>query len=75
MSMIYRVKVIANTSKEIVEKKSEDKFLISVKEKAEQGSANMRVKELLAKELGVEMKRVFLVRGKTRPNKIFEIKE
>jgi len=45
--MYIRVRVIANSKKEIVEKISENQFRISVKEKAEQNKANQRIIEIL----------------------------
>jgi uncharacterized protein YggU (UPF0235/DUF167 family) len=47
--MFLKVKVFPNSKKEEIIKKSEDKFEIKVKEKAEEGRVNKRVKEVFGK--------------------------
>lgn len=67
-----RVRVSAGAKKEKVEK-TEKGIKISVKEKAQRGEANTRVKELLARTLQVSLARLRLIKGHTSPSKIFEI--
>jgi len=71
--MFLKVKVFPNFKKEEIIKKSEDEFEIKVKEKAEKGKANKRVKEVLAKYLNISEEKLVLVRGAKQRNKIFKI--
>ena len=71
--MFLKVKVFPNSKKEEIIKKSEDEFEIKVKEKAEKGKANKRVKEVLAKYLNISEEKLVLVRGAKQRNKIFKI--
>ncbi len=52
---------------------SELNFEITVKEPAERNLANGRVRELLAREFGLELRRVRLVTGHHSGSKIFEV--
>ena len=71
--MFLKVKVFPNSKKEEIIKKSEDKFEIKVKEKAEEGRANKRVKEVLARYLNISEEKLILIRGAKQKNKIFKI--
>lgn len=71
--MFLKVKVFPNSKKEEIIKKSEDKFEIKVKEKAEEGRANKRVKEVLARYLNISEEKLILIRGAKQRNKIFKI--
>ena len=71
--MFLKVKVFPNSKKEEIIKKSEDEFEIKVKEKAEEGRANKRVKEVLARYLNVSEEKLILIRGARQRNKIFKI--
>ena len=71
--MFLKVKVFPNSKKEEIIKKSEDEFEIKVKEKAERGRANKRVKEVLARYLNVSEEKLILIRGAKQKNKIFKI--
>lgn len=59
--------------KEQIEQRSEDQFVISVKEKAQRNLANNRVVELLAKYFDVPANRVRLVSGHRSMKKVFTI--
>jgi uncharacterized protein YggU (UPF0235/DUF167 family) len=71
--MFLKVKVFPNSKKEEIIKKSEDEFEIKVKEKAEKGRANKKVKEVLARYLNILEEKLILIRGARKRNKIFKI--
>jgi uncharacterized protein YggU (UPF0235/DUF167 family) len=71
--MFLKVKVFPNSKKEEIIKKSEDEFEIKIKEKAERGEANKRVKEVLARYLNISEEKLILIRGAKQKNKIFKI--
>jgi uncharacterized protein YggU (UPF0235/DUF167 family) len=66
-----RVRVNAGAKREKIVKKNNDEFLISVKEKAERNMANKRVMDILQGMLNV--KRIKLVSGHRKQNKVFDI--
>ncbi len=72
--MYIRVKVKAGARRDEIKLIGSDRLEISVKEKARQGLANSQVLSLVAEWYGCLVAEVHLVRGKTTPNKIFEIK-
>ena len=67
-----KVRVQAGAPKEKVERLGTS-FVMSVREPAEQNRANIRVRELLARELMISIAAIRLVAGHKRPNKTFEI--
>lgn len=71
--MYIRVKVKANSKKEFIEKKSENSFDISVREKAEKNMANKRVIEIIALQFGVSVNRVRIINGHHTPVKLLAI--
>ncbi len=71
--MLIKVKVSVESKKDQIIKKSDDSYLVSVKEKAERGQANQKVKEILASYFKVASKKIKLVKGGKKPGKIFEI--
>jgi uncharacterized protein YggU (UPF0235/DUF167 family) len=71
--MYIKVRVEAGVRKEKVEKKSEDHYIIHVKEKAERNLANNRVCEIMAALLGVERKAVRIINGHQNPSKMLSI--
>jgi len=68
MYIHVRVKTKAKTEKVYTQNQ---KFFIDVKEKAERGAANKRVKELLASLIGCNIKQLRLIKGATTPSKTF----
>ena len=60
--------------KESLVEKSKDYFEISVREKAEQNMANVRVLELVAMHFGIEKNRTRIINGHKHPNKLIFIK-
>ena len=71
--MYVRVRVQPGAKKESIEQVSETEFRVAVREKAERNLANGRVRELLARNYGLESRDVRLVSGHRSPNKIFDI--
>lgn len=64
------VRVQTKSRTESIEYKN-DKYFISVKEKAERGLANARVKTLLATQLQCNPKSLRLVKGSTTTSKTY----
>ena len=73
--MYIHVLVTAGAKKESLKKKSEDHFEISVKEKAENNLANIRVLELVAEHFNVPKNKVRIVNGHRHPSKLLVIEE
>ena len=71
--MLIKVKVKTEAKKENITKISDDTFLVSVKEKPEEGLANKRVIEVLREHLKVYNKKVRIVSGHHSPSKIISI--
>ena len=72
--MFIKVKVHAGEKQNKFAKKAQDTFEIRVKARAERGLANAAVKEILARELNIDAKKLNLIKGASSPSKIFEIK-
>lgn len=72
--MYIRVNAIAGAKKEKIQRVSEDRYEISVKEPAERNMANKRIKELLAVELNVSEGSLRMISGHTSPHKIFSVR-
>jgi len=73
--MYIKVIVTAGAKKEILKKKKENTFEISVKEKAERNLANGRVLEIVAEYFKVPVKKVRIVNGHQHPHKLMIIEE
>ncbi len=71
--MYIKVRVTAGSKKEIIEKKSEDHYIISVKEKAKMNMANKRVLEIIASIYHIPTKSVRIINGHQSPSKILSI--
>jgi len=71
--MFIKVKVIIESKKENLVKVDKDHFKISLKEKAEQNLANIKVIELIANYFEIRNKNVRIISGHHRSNKILEI--
>lgn len=71
--MYIKVKVEAGAKKEFIKKKSEDTYIISVKEKAERNMANKRVCELMANLFGIYINNIRIISGHRSPSKILSI--
>jgi len=69
------IKVIAKTGakKESIDKKSEDHFVISVKEKAERNMANEKIIELLAGYFKIPKGKIRIINGHHHPHKLLVV--
>ncbi|HLF53609.1 MAG TPA: DUF167 domain-containing protein [Candidatus Nanoarchaeia archaeon] len=72
--MILEVKVRPNSKVEKIDKISDKGYKINVKEPAENNKANIRVINLLSKELGVDFRKIRIKNPASR-NKIIEISD
>jgi uncharacterized protein YggU (UPF0235/DUF167 family) len=70
--MYIRVHVVAGTKKEIVQKKDDTTFLISIREKAERGMANERVLTLIRREFP-DSGKISIINGHHSPVKLLSI--
>lgn len=64
------VRVATNARKENIQK-NKNMYHITVREKAQQGQANARVKDLLSEALHCSPKQLRLIKGATTPSKTF----
>ncbi|WPM31584.1 DUF167 domain-containing protein [Hydrogenobacter sp. T-2] len=71
--MILRVRAKPKSKVEWVKEVEEGIYEVAVKEPPEDGRANERIIELLAKHFGVSKSKVQLLRGSTSRLKVFEV--
>ena len=71
--MYIKVHVGTNCKEEKFEQKSEDFFVIHVKEKAERGLANKKVLEILRKHFGPSAKAIRIVSVYDSPSKLISV--
>lgn len=71
--MYIKVRVTDGAKKEKVEKKSEDHYIISVKEKAERNMANNRICEIIATLESISIKSVRIINGHHSSSKILSV--
>jgi len=71
--MFIKVKVTAGAKKEEIKKKSEDTYIVSVREPAERNMANKRICEIVASLFGISVKSVRIISGHQSPSKILSI--
>ena len=69
--MYIKVRVKAGQKKEILEEKSENSFVLSVKEKAERNMANKRVLEVFADKF--KTKNIRIISGHQHPLKMLSV--
>jgi uncharacterized protein YggU (UPF0235/DUF167 family) len=72
LNMIINVKVKPNSRVERIEKRSDGGYVISVKEPAKDNKANIRVINMLSKELNVSYKNI-KIKNPTSRDKVIEI--
>lgn len=72
--MFIKVKVTSGARKENIEKISDDRFLVSVREKAERNEANERVCGLLASYFDISISKIRIINGHKKPSKLIEVK-
>ena len=71
--MLMKVRVTPNAKEARVTKTGEDSFEVRVDEKAVDGRANKRLREILAEHFNVSKSKIFLVKGAKSRDKIVEI--
>lgn len=71
--MYIRVQVSPGAKRESVIRTDDKTLSIAVKEPAERGLANARVRMLVAEELGVPPAKIRLISGHRSPRKIFTV--
>lgn len=71
--MYIKVRVNAGAKKETITKKSENSYILNVKEKAERNMANRRVCEIIASIYKVPIKSVRIINGHQSPSKILSV--
>jgi uncharacterized protein YggU (UPF0235/DUF167 family) len=70
--MLLKIKVKTGSRTEKVEKKAEDLYFVSIKEKAERNMANKRILEIMRSLYPNQS--VKLVKGQRSPAKIIEVR-
>ena len=73
MEKLLRVKVHPDSRENRIAEKGPTAYEAWVKAEAEQGKANAAVLALLAGRLGVEAKRLRIIKGATSPSKIVQV--
>jgi uncharacterized protein YggU (UPF0235/DUF167 family) len=71
--MYIKVRVNAGAKKEIITKKSENSYVLNVKEKAERNMANRRICEIIASIYKLPVKSVRIINGHKSPSKILSV--
>lgn len=71
--MYIRVQAIPGARRERVTKKDDTTYLIEVKEPRERNLANARIREILARELGVTTAQVQMLTGHRSSSKMYSI--
>ena len=71
--MYIKIKVEAGMKKEKIEKKSENRYFIFVKEPAERNLANKRICEIIASIYKVNIKAVRIISGHQSSSKILSV--
>ena len=72
--MIIYVKVKPGMKEESIEKVENNRYVVCLKERAEDGKANKRLINLLAKKLGVNFRAIKIKNPRSR-DKIIEVKD
>jgi|GEM_PF-4798882 len=70
----YRIKVIADQKHESVETAKDGRLFVSVKAKREEGKANVRAKQVLAKFLGIHEEDIVIIKGHTQATKTIRLR-
>ncbi len=69
----YRVRVTPASKKEYVKKGKGDALEIAVRERAENGRANARVRGLIAAHFSLPVKNVLIIKGSQQPAKMVRV--
>ena len=71
--MYIKVRVQAGSRKEKIDKKSDNSFILAIKEPAERNLANTRVREIIASIYEINLKSVRIISGHQAPSKILSV--
>ena len=71
--MFIKLKVHPGERRDRIEKKAADAYEVWTKAPPERGLANASAVRLLALQLGVDAKRIMLIKGATSPAKIVKV--
>jgi len=71
--MLIKLKVRADAREASVTKKSDDSYEVCVKAPAEDGRANREALSALANAMGLNARRLHIVKGATSPSKIVKV--
>ena len=71
--MYIKVKAFPNSKKESIQKITEDKFEIKVREKAQMNMANKRIIELVAQYFDLPVGKVRILNGHQSPSKLLSV--
>ncbi len=71
--MYIKVRAEAGAKKEEISKIDEDTYEIKVREPAERNMANVRIRELVARDLGIKIEKVKILTGHHAPRKILVV--
>lgn len=73
-NVLIHIKIFPDSKEDTVETKSDNSYIVRVREKAERNAANIKMKELLSKHFNVDLGKVKIITGHHAPSKIIEIK-
>lgn len=73
MPRLIKVKVRPDSSEDRLDERSPDVFEAWVRAPAEAGRANAAVLALLARHIGIEAKRLRIMKGSASPSKIVQV--
>lgn len=71
--MFIKLRVHPDAKRDCVRKKAPDTYEIWTKAEAERGMANASALRQLALDLGIDMKKIMLIKGAHSPSKIVKI--
>ena len=71
--MLIKVKVFPSSKKEEIVKKSEDEFLVKVREEAKENKANNAVLNAVSLYLGLPRSKLIIIKGHRKRNKMIKI--
>ena len=71
--MYIKVRAFPNSKKESIQKITEDKFEIKVREKAQMNMANKRIIELVAQYFDLPVGKVRILNGHQSPSKLLSV--
>jgi uncharacterized protein len=73
--MKIKIKVITNSSRQQIEKISENEYKVRLKSAPVEGKANQELIEILSKFFNIPKSLIEVVKGQTSKNKVIEIKK